>query len=209
MHDGRPGRLLEHVADVRDVGDRHRLESAGTVAHRGVMGGDLRRHLTNLAFNPRILVLFGNVPLLGNERANIETIDQLRQKGADVRFLIRKEWTSESIQAELMRRGLAFEFVPYFDAIRYSAGVGSWIKNVHGILGGSAALLRQIWSFKATHLHVGSTAWVLNFLPRSWLHGYRWFFELEKCLPITTVFGGGSGASHVVARRLSSAICNS
>jgi glycosyltransferase involved in cell wall biosynthesis len=122
-------------------------------------------HMTNLAFNPRILVLFGNVPLLGNERVNIETIDQLRQKGADVRFLIRKEWTSESIQVELKRRNLAFEFVPYFDAIRYGFGLGVWINNIFGVVGGSWALSRQIGSFNPTHLHVGSTAWVLNFLP--------------------------------------------
>ena len=66
----------------------------------------------------------------GNERANIETIDQLRQKGADVLFLIRKEWTSETIQAELKRRKLALEFVPYFDTMRYGSGFEVWVRKI-------------------------------------------------------------------------------
>jgi glycosyltransferase involved in cell wall biosynthesis len=113
----------------------------------------------------RILVLLGNIPLLGNERANIETIHQLCQQGAEVKFLIRREWTEDSIQKELRRRNLPFDFVPYFAAIRYGAGLRAWIKNIYGILGGSAALLAHIRSFRPTHLHVGSTEWVLNFLP--------------------------------------------
>jgi glycosyltransferase involved in cell wall biosynthesis len=111
------------------------------------------------------LVLFGNVPLLGNERANIETLDQLQQQGAQVKFLIRREWTYDTIQKELNRRHLAFEFVPFFDTIMYGHGVRVWLKNVLGIVGGSWALFRQILSFRPTHLHVGSTAWVLNFCP--------------------------------------------
>ncbi len=42
---------------------------------------------------PRILVLFGNVPLHGQERGNIEALDALRRTGCEVLFLIREEWT--------------------------------------------------------------------------------------------------------------------
>jgi len=115
--------------------------------------------------NPRILVLFGNVPLLGQERANIETLHALQETGCKVRFLIRPDWTNESIQPELNRRGLEFVTVPYFDTIRYGQSMQVWWKNIRGIPGGSWQLLRQIREFRATHIHVGRTAWVLNFLP--------------------------------------------
>jgi hypothetical protein len=116
-----------------------------------------------MSLDARILVLFGNVLLLGNERANIETIDQLKQRGEEVLFLIRREWTVESIQTELKRRNLPFLFAPFYDAIRRGNGLRVWLRNIGGIIGGSWVLFRRIRPFKATHLHVGSTAWILNF----------------------------------------------
>lgn len=114
---------------------------------------------------PRILVLFGNIPLLGQERANIEALDALQETGCEVLFLIRGEWTRDSIQAELNRRHLAFLAAPYFDTVRYGMPFRVWLKNIKGILGGSWQLLKQIQSYRATHIHSGSTANILNFLP--------------------------------------------
>jgi len=114
---------------------------------------------------PRILVLFGNVPLYGQERGNIEALDALRRTGCEVLFLIREEWTKDTIQAELNRRGLKFVFVPYFDAVRHGVSLKVWWNNLMGIVGGSRQLLQLIRSFKATHIHAGSTSNVLNFLP--------------------------------------------
>lgn len=113
----------------------------------------------------RIIVLFGGVPLYGSERINIETLDQLQQRGAAVLFLIRSDWTSQTIQPELMRRRLAFRYVPFFDAVRHEVGLLTWLRNIKGIIGGSWALLTEIRRFRPTHLHVNNTAWVLNFLP--------------------------------------------
>lgn len=118
---------------------------------------------------PRILVLFGNVPLLGQERANIETLDRLRQSGCAVRFLIRAEHTATTIQAELRRRGLEFVAVPYYQAVRHGQTPLTWARNIAGILGGSWQLLRHIRSFRATAIHVGSTPNILNFLPALWV----------------------------------------
>ncbi len=114
---------------------------------------------------PRILALFGNVPLYGQERGNIEALDALRRTGCEVLFLIREEWTRDTIQAELTRRGLPFVFVPYFDAVRHGVSLRVWWNNLKGIAGGSWQLLRQIRAFRASHIHSGSTANVLNFLP--------------------------------------------
>lgn len=118
---------------------------------------------------PRILVLFGNVPLLGQERANIETLHALMEAGCAVRFLIRGEYTHDSIQPELARRGIEFVAVPFFDTLRYGVPLRIWWRNAVHICRGSWALLKQIRSFRATHIHAGSTANVFNFLPALWL----------------------------------------
>src|SRR5262249_32856955 len=55
-----------------------------------------------------VLVLFGTVRLLGQELGNIDVMEALRGAGAEVLFLIRREWTKDTIQAELTRRGLAW-----------------------------------------------------------------------------------------------------
>jgi glycosyltransferase involved in cell wall biosynthesis len=114
---------------------------------------------------PRILVLFGNVPLLGQERANIETLHALMETDCAVRFLIRTEHTHDTIQPELTRRGIEFDFVPYFPALRHGVSLRTWWGNAVNILTGSWALLKHIRAFGATHIHAGSTANVINFLP--------------------------------------------
>jgi glycosyltransferase involved in cell wall biosynthesis len=118
-----------------------------------------------LSAKPRILVLFGNIPLLGNERANIETLAQLQEQGAAVLFLIRREWTRDYIQKELRRRNLPFATTPFFKAVRFGVGLKAWLRNFGAIIAGSWVLLRRIRKFRATHLHVGSVAWMLNFFP--------------------------------------------
>ena len=113
----------------------------------------------------RILVLFGNVPLLGQELTNMNVLEAMHGAGSEVLFLIRSEWTRDTIQAELNRRGLPWVAVPYLDAVRRGQGLRVWINNVRGILGGSWQLLRWHRRFKPTHLHAGNPEHILNFLP--------------------------------------------
>lgn len=113
----------------------------------------------------RIIVLFGNVPLLGQELGNIEVMSALRHEGDDVLFLIRREWTHDTIQVELDRRGLRWAAVPYFDAIRRGHGPQVWTRNVRGIVLGSLQFLWIACRFEATHVHAANIEHVLNFMP--------------------------------------------
>jgi glycosyltransferase involved in cell wall biosynthesis len=113
----------------------------------------------------RILVLFGNVPLLGQELGNIEVMSAMRDQGNEVLFLIRQEWTRDTIQAELNRRGLPWEAVPFFDAIRRGHGPMVWLRNLRGLLLGSLRFLVISCRFGATHVHAANVEQVLNFLP--------------------------------------------
>ena len=72
---------------------------------------------------PRIIVLFGNIPLLGQERGNINALASLRDSGCEVLFLIRRDRTKDTIQAELNRRGLAWIAVPHYYAMRRGQGL--------------------------------------------------------------------------------------
>lgn len=114
---------------------------------------------------PRIIVLFGNIPLLGQERSNIDALESLRDSGCEVLFVIRPDRTKDTIQAELNRRGLPWVAVPYYYAIRRGYGVRVWLKNIEGILSGSWQLLRQAHVFRPTHIHAANPEHVLNFLP--------------------------------------------
>jgi glycosyltransferase involved in cell wall biosynthesis len=133
---------------------------------------------------PRILVLFGNVPLLGQERANIETLHALMETGCAIRFLIRPEHTHDTIQPELARRGIEFVAVPYFDALRHGVSMRIWWKNAANICRGSWALLKQIRAFGATHIHAGSTPNVINFLPALWLTQLPLIFRAGDLPPL-------------------------
>lgn len=110
-------------------------------------------------------MLFGNVPMLGQERANIATLAALRDTGAEVLVLIRGEWTQDTVQPALRQWGLEFVVVPYFDALRHGLPLAVWWRNIRAIVGGSRRLLGFIRSFGATHLHAGSIGNLVNFLP--------------------------------------------
>jgi glycosyltransferase involved in cell wall biosynthesis len=121
--------------------------------------------LSSVKRAPRILALLGSIPLHGHERGSIEALDALRSTGCDVLVLIRGEWTQDTVQAELDRRGLRWTAVPYFAAIRRGVGLRTWVRNFPAILAGSWSLLRLVQSHRASHIHTGNPADVLNFLP--------------------------------------------
>lgn len=127
--------------------------------------GEQRKGDPLVTGRPRILVLFGNVPLLGQELGNIDVLHTLKSEGCEVLFLIRREWTKDTIQAELSKRGLRWETVPYVEAIRLGKSIRVWMNNVIGIIGGSVGLLYWRFRFKPTHIHVANPESFLNFLP--------------------------------------------
>mgnify|MGYP006276555531 CR=1 FL=1 len=120
---------------------------------------------TSATSHLRILVIFPNIPLFGQERANIETIFQLKQQGAHVRFLIRKDWTDRTIQPELKDRNISFEFMPFLGTVRYGVNLKTWLYNIINFGLASWAVLRHIRAFRATHIHAGSTWAIMNIAP--------------------------------------------
>lgn len=114
----------------------------------------------------RILVLFGGIPLWGQERANIEVIDALvKEAGAECLFVTHRRWGHLHIQPELARRGLPWTTAPYASRFEKGMPLRRWLANLATTLRASLVLVRILRRFRPTHIHVCNPAYFINFLP--------------------------------------------
>lgn len=114
----------------------------------------------------RILALFGARVLFGQERANIETLVRLRERGCEVLCVVRDEDWPELIilRDEISKRGLRWVKVPYIDY-----PVKGWMlhaarRNPSVFFRANRALPRIAADFGATHIHSFNPVYVANFL---------------------------------------------
>jgi glycosyltransferase involved in cell wall biosynthesis len=116
--------------------------------------------------SPRIIVLFGNIALFGQERANIDALHALQGLGCVVLFLVRKEAWARPLRDELSALDLNWIVAP-FPPHRWGRGlsIAQLLQNLLNICTCSVLLRRMIREFRATHLHVADPVWVLAFLP--------------------------------------------
>lgn len=112
----------------------------------------------------RILVLFGNIPLYGQERENIETIAALRDRGFDALFVTHRDWGHERIQPELDRRGLRWTTATFADRFDRGMSVERWVKGLRDLVRAATEIRRIALEFQPTHIHLGNPAYFLNFL---------------------------------------------
>jgi hypothetical protein len=114
----------------------------------------------------RILVLFGGIPLWGQELGNIEVIDALvKEAGAECLFVTNRDWGHLSVQPALDRRSLPWTSAPYAGRFEKGMPLSRWISNVATVLAASCTLMRIMRRFRPTHIHVCNPAHFLNFLP--------------------------------------------
>lgn len=119
----------------------------------------------------RVLVLFGNVPLYGQERATIDDMEALRSRGWGVLFVTHPEWGHLRIQPELDARG--FEWKTSTFAERFDRGIGlrGWWRRLKAIARGSLELQRIAKEYRPSVIHVGNLTWFVDFLPALlWTH---------------------------------------
>lgn len=127
--------------------------------------------MTSRALNiqvPRVLVLFGSIPLFGQERGNIEAIRALREAtGAEVLFVTHAEWGHQVIQPELSRVGIPWTVARYAGRFEKGMGITRWVRNLKDMFVACRQLTKIARRFRPTHIHVGNPAFFVNFLP--WL----------------------------------------
>lgn len=115
--------------------------------------------------SPRVLVLFGNIPLLGHERGNIQVFNALKEYGVDALFVTHKEYGHEVIQPELDRLGHRWTKATYPRLFSRGMDLRTWAKRLSSLSRGSVELWRIGRKYVPTHIHVGNVSHFLAMLP--------------------------------------------
>jgi len=113
---------------------------------------------------PRIIALFGGVPLLGQERGNIEALTALRQKGYEVLCLIRDQEWNNDIRAELDARDLHWEKVHYIEQRMPGRLHYLLFWNPIAFIAAQFQFFHFFFVFRPTHIHAFNPLYVLNFI---------------------------------------------
>src|SRR4029078_4146510 len=114
----------------------------------------------------RIIALFGARSYFGQERANIETLASLQEKGCAVLCAIRNEDWPELVELRrrLSERGLAWKLFHYTDIPRRGWIVRTMVRNPGDFILANIELSSAIRGFRATHVHNFNQYYWFNFL---------------------------------------------
>ena len=113
----------------------------------------------------RVLVLFGHIPLLGQERGNIQVFYALQRMNVDALFVTNRDWGYAHVQPALDALGLNWTEASYTGRFRKGMGIGEWARALARIVSGSVTLLRLCSQYKPTHIHICNIEHFINFLP--------------------------------------------
>jgi glycosyltransferase involved in cell wall biosynthesis len=113
----------------------------------------------------RVLVLLGNIPLLGQERGNIQVFYALKRHNVDALFVTNRAWGHQCIQPMLDSLGLKWTAASYLGRFRKGMGIREWWRNIACIARGSLTLWKLLQKYKPTHIHLCNVDHFINFLP--------------------------------------------
>jgi glycosyltransferase involved in cell wall biosynthesis len=100
----------------------------------------------------RVLVLFGSIPLYGQERGNIEAVRALTESGTEALFVTHEGYGHETIQPHLDRLGLAWTPAAFPGLWSLRMGPRRWAQQVRDFVAGN----------------VGNERFLMNLLPAVW-----------------------------------------
>ena len=109
--------------------------------------------------------MFGNIPLLGKERANIQALKILQERGADILFATNERWGHEAIQPLLDKLGLRWRPIPVARPLRKAMSTSDLIGVVRDIIAGWWGLFSLARQFQPTHIHTMNEYQTLYNLP--------------------------------------------
>jgi glycosyltransferase involved in cell wall biosynthesis len=113
----------------------------------------------------RVLVLFGNIPMWGQERANIYVYESLKATGVESMFVTNRDWGYLHVQPALDARGLAWTTATFAGRYERAMGLKRWAVNLIDMARASRELLHIVRRFRPTGLHVANPAFFMNFFP--------------------------------------------
>jgi len=118
----------------------------------------------------RILVIMPSVPVQGMERSNLQIMKMLRQRGADVLFVVERRSPDVAREAESIGcdvapatfyQGWERRLHLSRDPFEMAGVVGAWART-------AAELDRIYRQYKPTHIHVTNLHYFLDALPTLW-----------------------------------------
>ncbi|MDX1532277.1 MAG: glycosyltransferase family 4 protein [Rhodothermales bacterium] len=113
----------------------------------------------------RILVLFGNIPLLGKERGNIQALRALRDQGHSVLFATNKALGHLHIHPFLDELGLPWRPVTVVAPFRRSTGPVEALARAGHLVRAWKELYAVIREYRPTHIHAMNAWQYLYSLP--------------------------------------------
>jgi glycosyltransferase involved in cell wall biosynthesis len=153
-------------------------------------------------------VLFGNIPLHGQERSNIQVMTCLQEAGAEILFLTNDEYGHESIQPMLDSLGLNWIEGRFPRLLGRSRSPSELLDRFDRIARYNAAIMGAIRSFRPTHIHVANENHLLAGLPTLFASRIPLVYRLgDKPRDHLGIFR--FLWREVYSRRLAKVVCNS
>ncbi|MDQ0463117.1 glycosyltransferase involved in cell wall biosynthesis [Caulobacter ginsengisoli] len=113
----------------------------------------------------RVLALLSGVVMYGAERANLEALNALMEKGARVQLLVSSDPWAEPMRKELAALGYDLAFAPYITPPRPDYPINPLINFPWVIARASLAFLNARRRFRPTHILANTQLNVLSVLP--------------------------------------------
>lgn len=154
----------------------------------------------------RVLVVFGAVPLYGQERATVRLFEAVRELGVKAKFLINADYGHLSVAPELNRLGFEHAPAPYGPLIGSRWTVRQLWQFARGVAGTNWALWREIRRFEPTHLFVMNPAFILYTSPAIFLSRLPLVYRIGDAPPVHS--RAHRALWHLVTRRIDLLVTN-
>ncbi|MBE0545460.1 MAG: glycosyltransferase family 4 protein [Verrucomicrobia bacterium] len=153
----------------------------------------------------RVLVLFGAIPLHGQERGNIEVFRALAGLGLKARFITHRQWGHLAVQPELDRLELKWTTAPFGPLMGKNLFGPDIFRSLYGMLRTNWVLWREVRGWRPTHLHCMNWLYVLYATPLLFLLRIPMIYRLGDCPPQSTFLH--RWLWRLICRRANSVVC--
>jgi glycosyltransferase involved in cell wall biosynthesis len=117
---------------------------------------------------PRVLIVIGSIPLYGLELSLIDVGAMLRDRGAEVRFVINRHWGHVAIGPRLESLALPFDSLVFFGSVERGIRLRRLLILARLMVSENLRMLGVLARFRPTHVHLGAHWDFLNLLPALW-----------------------------------------
>jgi glycosyltransferase involved in cell wall biosynthesis len=113
----------------------------------------------------KILALFGNVALYGQERANIKVFDTLQKQGADIQLLVNDRGFHWHVQPEVDGHHLQYKKIRFPWNFRKTFSLKIWWIYFRDIILYNIHFVKAYHDFKPDYLHFGNDFFFMMLFP--------------------------------------------